>query len=142
MQPSSECLDLIRSFEDIRLKAYLCPARVWTIGYGATGAGIHERTVWTLDQAKARLAHDVATFAAGVSALAPRCNQHQFDALVSFAFNVGLDALRKSTLLRLHNRGLYADAAHEFARWNKAGGIALKGLTRRRTAEAALYLRS
>lgn len=139
MTPSSACLDLIRSFEGLRLRAYLCPAGVWTIGYGATGPDIREGLVWTPAQATERLKRDLAVFATGVSRLAPRTTQGQYDALVSFAFNLGLGALRDSTLLRLHNEGKYADAAKQFARWNKAGGRVLGGLTRRRAAEATLY---
>lgn len=140
LKPSEHCLDNIRAFEGIKLKAYKCPAGVWTIGYGATGPGITAGLVWTLEQAKDRLAKDVATFAAGVAKIAGDCTQGQFDGLVSFAYNCGLSALKSSTLLRKHLAGDHAGAAREFARWNKAGGKVLAGLTRRRTAEAALYV--
>ncbi len=140
LKPSENCLDLICNFEGLRLKAYKCPAGVWTIGYGSTGNGITAGLVWTLDQAKDRLARDVATFAAGVAKIAGKCSQGQFDALVSFAYNVGLGALKSSTLLKLHLAGDHAGAARQFVRWNKADGKVLAGLTRRREAEAALYL--
>ncbi len=140
LKPSPLCLDNIRHFEGLRLKAYKCPAGVWTIGYGSTGPGITAGLTWTLDQAKDRLKKDVETFAAGVAKIAGTCTQGQFDALVSFAYNVGLGALKSSTLLRKHLAGDYAGAAREFAKWNKAGGKVLAGLTTRRVAETALYL--
>lgn len=139
LKPSQNCLDIIREFEGLKLKAYKCPAGVWTIGYGSTGTGITAGLVWTLDQAKARLANDVETFAAGVAKVAGDCTQGQFDALVSFAYNLGLGALKSSTLLRRHLANDHKGAAVEFPRWNKAGGKVLAGLTRRRIAEAALY---
>lgn len=139
LKPSHNCLDIIREFEGLKLKAYKCPAGVWTIGYGSTGPGITAGLVWTLDQAKARLAKDVETFAAGVAKIAGDCTQGQFDALVSFAYNLGLGALKSSTLLRKHIANDHKSAAVEFPRWNKADGKVLAGLTRRRIAEAALY---
>lgn len=139
MKVSSNCLDLIKTSEGLKLKAYKCPAGVWTIGYGSTGPDIKAGLVWTLKQAEDRLAADVNKFAAGVEKAAGKCTQGQFDALVSFAYNVGLGALQSSTLLRLHRAGDHRGAYAQFARWNKAGGKVLAGLTRRRAAEAALY---
>lgn len=111
----------------------------WTIGWGATGPGIERGTVWTAEQCDARLARDVALHAAEVAAaLGPApTTQFQFDALVSFHFNTG--AIARATLTKKHLAGDYAGAAREFARWNRAGGRVLAGLTRRRAAEAALY---
>ncbi len=111
----------------------------WTIGWGATGAGIGPGTAWTQDLCDARLARDLARFARGViRALggAPT-TQSQFDALVSFHYNTG--AIARATLTRLHNAGRCAEAADEFARWVRAGDKRLPGLVRRRAAEAALY---
>ena len=111
----------------------------WTIGWGATGPGIGPGTVWTQAQCDARLEADLARYAAEVSAAlgeAP-ATQAQFDALVSFHYNTG--AIRRATLTRKHVAGDLAGAAAEFARWNRAGGRVLRGLTRRRAAEAALY---
>ena len=111
----------------------------WTIGWGATGSGIGPGTVWTQAQCDARLEADLARYAAEVSAAlgeAPT-TQAQFDALVSFHYNTG--AIRRATLTRKHVAGDHAGAAAEFARWNRAGGRVLSGLTRRRAAEAALY---
>ncbi|MFN3862993.1 MAG: lysozyme [Erythrobacter sp.] len=118
----------------------------WTIGWGATGhdsfhgGRIGPDTVWTQAQCDARLAEDLARYAAEVAAAigdAPT-TQAQFDALVSFHYNTG--AIGRATLTRKHRAGDTAGAAREFARWNRAGGKVLKGLVRRREAEAELYL--
>ena len=111
----------------------------WTIGWGATGPGIGPETVWTRLECDARLEADVARHAAQVSAAlgdAPT-SANQFDALVSFHYNTG--AILRATLTRRHVAGAFAGAASEFARWNRAGGRVLAGLTRRRAAEARLY---
>lgn len=111
----------------------------WTIGWGATGSGIGPGTMWTQAQCDARLASDLVHYAAGVSdALgnAPT-TQAQFDALVSFHYNTG--AIGRATLTRKHIAGDHAGAAAEFARWTRAGGRVLRGLVRRRAAEAELY---
>lgn len=137
-------LALVTHFEGLRLKAYLCPAKVWTCGVGATGPDIGPNTVWTKEQAFARLASDLRSFERGVEALVDgKATPGQFSALVAFAFNVGIGALSKSTLLKRHNAGKFDEAAAQFMAWNKArvNGhmVALSGLTRRRAAEAALY---
>ena len=142
-------LALIRQFEgcarlrrDGMVEAYPDPGtggEPWTIGWGATGPGIGPGSVWTQQQCDARLESDVARHARDVAfALgdAPT-TQAQFDALVSFHYNTG--AIARSTLLRRHLAGDYRAAAEEFARWNRAGGRVLKGLVRRRAAEARLY---
>lgn len=144
MKMSSKGLDLVKSFEGLYTKAYLCPAGVWTIGYGHTGTVDGKRICagMKITPAKATklLASDMWVFEKGVaSAVAVKLNQNQFDALVSFSFNVGLGALRSSTLLKLLNQGNYSGAAKEFKKWNKGGGKVLAGLTRRREAEAALF---
>lgn len=121
----------------------------WTIGWGATGvddqtgdgpdARIGPGTVWTQAQCDARLASDLERYARGVEqALGSKpATRAQFDALVSFHYNTG--AIARATLTRKHCDGDYEGAAAEFARWNKAGGRVLKGLVRRRAAEAELY---
>lgn len=133
---------LVKHFEGCRLKAYLCPAGVWTIGYGATGPGIAQGTTWTQAQADARLSADLARFADGVDRLVSvPITQNQRAALISFAFNVGLSALAGSTLLRLLNAGASAESVgDQFTRWNKAGGRVLDGLVERREAERKLFL--
>lgn len=118
----------------------------WTIGWGSTGQDqysggrIGPGTVWSQQQCDARLERDLVRYANDVDRAlgdAPT-SQQQFDALVSFHYNTG--AIGRATLTRLHKAGEFAAAAGEFARWNKAGGRVLKGLIRRRAAEAALYL--
>lgn len=111
----------------------------WTIGWGATGAGIAPGTVWTQAQCDARLEADLVRYAGEVAAAigAASTSEAQFDALVSFHYNTG--AISRATLTRKHCAGDYAGAAREFARWNKAGGRVLKGLSNRRAAEAELY---
>ncbi|HTN15961.1 MAG TPA: lysozyme [Sphingomonadaceae bacterium] len=111
----------------------------WTIGWGATGSAIGPGTVWTREQCDARLEADLARFAAAVDRAlgnAPT-SQQQFDALVSFHYNTG--AIARATLTRRHVDGDFAEARREFGRWTRAGGKVLKGLIRRRAAEAELY---
>lgn len=133
-------LDLIKSFEGCKLTAYVCPAGVLTIGYGSTGPHVKRGMTITQAEAERLLRDDLTRFEAAVEkATAGHATANQFDALVSFAFNVGIEALRTSTLLRKHNEGDYAGAKAQFGRWNKGGGRVLAGLTRRRSAEATLY---
>jgi GH24 family phage-related lysozyme (muramidase) len=134
----------VQQFEGCKLTAYPDPGSgddPWTIGWGSTGPGITKGTVWTQEQADKRFAEHLAEFGRGVAKLvgdAPT-TQAEFDALTSFAYNLGLENLRTSTLLKLHKVGDHAGAADQFARWNKAAGRVMAGLTRRRAAEAALY---
>ena len=130
---------LIRKFEGCKLTAYRCPAGVWTIGYGSTGPHVIPGLTITQARADALLRHDLTRFERAVNRAAPTATQNQFDALTAFAFNVGIRAFENSTLLRKHRAGDFAGARAQFARWNKAGGQVLYGLTRRRAAEAALY---
>lgn len=134
-------LDLIKQFEGLRLKSYLCPASVWTIGYGSTGPHVRQGMVISAPEAEALLRKDVGRFERAVEAMVKvTITQPQFDALVSFAFNVGTGALKSSTLLRKLNLGDYRGAADQLLRWNKAGKTVLPGLTKRRKAERALFL--
>lgn len=142
-------ITLIKRFEgcarlraDGRVEAYPDPgtgAAPWTIGWGATGAGIGPRTIWTQEQCDTRLSTDVARHAADVDRTLgdTPTTQAQFDALVSFHYNTG--AIGRATLTRRHREGNHAAARREFARWTRAGGRVLKGLQRRREAEALLY---
>ena len=147
-------LALIKQFEgcarkrpDGRYDAYPDPATggaPWTIGWGTTGSDVKRGTIWTQAQCDQRLATDVAHFASQVASLiglAPT-TQNQFDAMVCLAYNVGVDNLRTSTLLARHKVKDYAGAQEQFARWNKANGQVMAGLTKRRAAEAALYGRA
>jgi len=135
-------LALIKQFEGCELRAYRDPVGVLTIGYGHTGPDVTPGMTITQDQADALLRKDVARFEKAVAGMAKAATDNQFDALVSFAYNLGEEALRRSTLLRKHNEGDYAGAKAEFARWVNAGGKKLNGLVKRRASEAALYGRA
>lgn len=140
MNISATGLALVKFFEGCKLTAYKCPAGVWTIGYGSTGPHVHEGLKITQERADELLREDLARFEKGVDdAVTVGMTQSQFDALVAFAFNVGLGNLRSSTLLKKVNAHLNQEAPDQFLRWNKAGGVVLAGLTKRRKAEAALY---
>ena len=133
---------LARVQEDGSIVSYPDPGTggaPWTIGWGATGPGIGPGTIWTREQADRRLAADIDRHAADVSRAIghTRTSQGQFDALVSFHYNTG--AIHRATLTRHHVAGNYEAASREFARWNKAGGLVLRGLIRRRAEEARLY---
>jgi len=151
MNPSTQCASLIQQFEgcakkapDGRIHAYPDPGSggdPWTIGWGSTGPDIKQGTVWSQQECDARFSAHLSEFAEGVAKLLgdTPTTQRQFDAMVCFAYNVGLANLASSTLLKLHKAGDHQGAAAQFARWNKASGKVLPGLTRRRAAEAALY---
>ena len=144
MDLSLEGLKLIKEFEGLRLHAYRCSANVLTIGYGHTGSWIQEDSEITEIEAEELLKKDCQVFVDGVNRLVKvQINQNQFDALVSFAFNLGLGALSGSTLLKLLNdRCDRTIVAAEFQKWCKADGKVLEGLLRRRKAEAALFLKT
>ena len=135
---------LIMEAEGLRLEAYLCPAGVPTIGYGHTGdVRIGDRI--TEHQAEVIFEYDLFRYERGVTKLAPKLNANQFSALVSFAFNCGLEALAKSTLLKEANAGRILNAANEFGKWvhattPKGEKVVLPGLVKRRAAERALFL--
>lgn len=139
---SLDGLNLIKEFEGCRLEAYRDIANVLTIGYGHTGPDVYAGQSITKAEAEKLLLKDLETFERGVSNLVKvPINQHQFDALVSFSFNVGLGALGSSTLLDLLNKNSSVSiVAAEFLRWNKVDGKPIEGLTRRRTAEKQLFL--
>lgn len=140
--PAGEAV--LHHFEGFRHDAYLCPAGVWTIGYGNTryedGSPVRKGDRVTKGRGAELFRNILKGFEDKVSTLVKvDLTQGQFDALVSFAYNVGTGALAKSTLLRKLNSGDYSGAADEFLRWNKAGGRVLAGLTRRREAERELF---
>ena len=133
-------LDLIKSYESLSLKAYRDSGGVPTIGWGST-RGVKGGMKITPEQAEQRLLEDVADAEATVNKrVTVPMAQHQFDALVSFVFNVGGGAFRKSTLLEKLNLADYSGAANELSRWVKANGRVLPGLVKRRAAERALFL--
>lgn len=141
MKISQKGISLVKGFEGLELKAYKDSVGVVTIGYGSTGPHVYMGQVITEAQAEALLIKDLSRFESGVTELvkAP-LTQNQFDALVSFSFNLGLGNLKSSTLLKKLNAKDYIGASEEFERWNKAGGKVLNGLTRRRLAEKELFL--
>lgn len=141
MKPSTACFDLIKHFEGVKLNAYQDSVGVWTIGVGHTGADVTPGKAISASEALKLLESDADAAASGVSAILPGVvTQCQFDALVSFAFNLGVSALAQSTLLKKLNAGDVQGAADEFPRWVHAGGQTLEGLVKRRAAERALFL--
>ena len=144
-----EGIDLLHHFEGLKLEAYLCPAKVWTIGYGNTryenGSAVKQGDKITRERAN-ELFFNILNrdFVAGTSRLVTATvNQNQFSALVSFAYNVGLGNLQRSTLLRLVNGNPNnPEIRDQFLRWANANGKQMAGLLRRRTAEADLYFKN
>ena len=148
MNVSKVGVDLIKQFEGCKLRAYRDAVSVLTCGWGSTGPDIRDDTVWTQEQADKVFEDDIAYFEDGVNALVKvPITQEQFDALVSFAYNCGLDqdadtkaeGLGDSTLLRLLNLSDYNGAANEFHKWNKDNGVPVAGLTRRRAGEEVMF---
>jgi lysozyme len=139
MKINKEGLELVKEFEGLKLTAYLCPANVWTIGYGHTATARKGMTI-TAERAEELLRQDIERFEKAVSRLVKvPLNENQFAALVSFTFNLGEGALQRSTLLRKLNAGDYDSVPTELNRWNQAGGKVLNGLVRRRKAEGELF---
>ena len=139
MKTSQYGIDLIKHFEGCELKAYKCPAGVWTIGYGHT-KGVQEGDEWSEDHADHMLQVELEEYEGYVDkyVTAP-LGQNQFDALVSWTYNLGGGNLSASTMLKVLNAGEYDEVPNQMLRWNKAGGKVLEGLTRRRQAEADMF---
>ena len=167
MKLSKAGADLMHRFEGCRNKPYLCPAHIWTIGYGhvlyqeqiklpmvrVEGKDIpmirkemplkpEDSRVWSKEEIEKLFADDVASFERGVLRLVPGVvgRQGAFDALVSISFNFGLGNLQRSTIRMKANRGDWEGAAEAFMAWTKGGGKVLPGLVKRREAEIALFL--
>lgn len=139
MQTSQQGVELIKHFEGCRLEAYLCPAGIWTIGYGHT-LDVKEGDRVDQEAAEAFLIEDLEEFEDHVQRLVEvDLSQDQFDALVSWTFNLGYGNLAASTLLAKLNDGLYDEVPEQIKRWTRAGGRVLEGLVKRRDAEAALW---
>jgi lysozyme len=167
MKLSKAGADLMHRFEGCRNKPYLCPAHIWTIGYGhvlyqeqiklpmvrTEGKEIamirkemplkpEDSRVWSKEEIEKLFADDVASFERGVLRLVPGVvgRQGAFDALVSISFNFGLGNLQRSTIRIKANRGDWEGAAEAFMAWTKGGGKVLPGLVKRREAERVLFL--
>jgi lysozyme len=144
MRVNAETLDLIKQHEGFRAKAYRDPVGVWTIGYGHTSAAgepqVREGMEVTRAEAERILARDVSAFADGVRRLLTRdLNDRRFGALVSFAYNVGLENFAGSSVLKAVNQGDWKAVGRRLQLWVKAGGDVLPGLVKRRAAEAAAF---
>ncbi len=158
MKVSKAAIDMIKHHEGVRTRPYRCPALLWTVGVGHVIEPTHtavkyeerrhlpipagwDRTL-TMDEVDRILSQDLGRFERGVVRLCPAAvgRQGVFDTLVSFAFNVGLGNLQRSSLRMKTNRGEFEEAAEEFMKWTKAGGRVLPGLVKRRLDEQRLYL--
>lgn len=143
MRTSQNGIAVLKYFENCSLSAYPDPATggaPWTIGWGHTGPEVVPGLIWTQAKADAQLLDDLAEREMSVScAVTAALSQGQFDALIDFVYNLGSGNFEGSTLLKLVNAGDMSGAAAQFARWNRAAGKPMRGLTRRRAAEAALF---
>lgn len=141
MNISARGIDFIKGFEKCRLVAFKpTPNDVWTIGWGHTGPDVDQHTVWTQQQADDGLVKDLAGFERCVNGcVSVPMTQGEFNACVSLAYNIGSDAFKKSTLVKLLNASDYEGAAAQFKRWNKQAGIELAGLTKRREGEVEMF---
>jgi lysozyme len=166
MKLSKAGADLMHQYEGCRNKPYLCPAHIWTIGYGHVlyqdqirlpmvskeGQSTmirkeyplkqEDNRVWSKEEIEKLFSDDVSLFERGVLRLAPTLSGRQgaFDACVSFSFNAGLGNFQRSTIRMKVNRGEWEEAAEAFMQWTKGGGRELPGLVKRRKAEKALFL--
>jgi lysozyme len=146
MKTGERGLKLIKEFEGCKLKAYQCPAGVWTIGIGSTHYGdgtpvTKNRTLPNEGAAMALLAATIGKYEKAVNDVGVELTQNEFDALVCLCYNIGAGNFFKSTLVKMLKAGDdKAEIAKQFLRWDKAGGKPLAGLTRRRNAEAELFL--
>ena len=157
MNLSDKALKMIKHHEGERQKPYRCPAKLWTIGVGHVlypeqgklpidqrhgfALKIEDFRIFSMEEVDAILAADLARFERGVAQYCPvALTQGQFDALVSFSFNLGLGGLQRSTLRQKVLRGEFESAAEEFLKYTIAGGKVLKGLVNRRNDERALFL--
>ena len=158
MKTSSKAKEIIKHHEGVRVKPYLCPAKLWTVGVGhvlypeqgklkledryRVSLSLSDNRAWTMEEVNALLDSDLARFERGVARLCPSSitRQGHFDALVSFSFNVGLGNLQNSGLRYKYNRGEYEEAANEFLKWTKGGGKVLPGLVKRRGEERLLFM--
>lgn len=145
MKTSKSGADLIKKFEGLKKESYLCPAGVPTIGYGTTkidGKPVPMGMKITEEQADKFLQSDLVVFENAIkNNVSVKINQNQFDALISFIYNVGIGNFSNSTLLKLLNKNKFSEAADQFLRWTKSKGKELPGLIKRREAERQLFLK-
>jgi lysozyme len=132
-------LDLLKHYEGFRADAYLDPVGIPTIGFGFV-SGVKLGDHMTMEQAIVRLNQELAPREAVIHALSTPATDNQHAAMTCFAYNVGMEAFKNSTLLKLHRAGDFGGTADQFLRWDKAAGRVLPGLVRRRAAERTLYL--
>lgn len=141
MRVNADGVALIKQWEGLRLEAYKCAAGVWTIGYGHTRTARPNLKI-THEQAESLLREDLRVFEAAVEdTVTVQLTDNQFAALVSWTFNVGVNAMRQSTLIRKLNAGDYDAVPRELVRWNKVKGRPVHGLSNRRAAEVGLWAR-
>jgi lysozyme len=139
MKTGTKGIELIKHFEGCELEAYNCAAGVWTIGYGHI-KGVTPESVITQEQAEQMLVEELNEYEGYINDMVTTpLSQNQFDALVSWVYNLGGGNLKASTLLKVLNSGDFNGVPAQLMRWNKAGGKVLEGLTRRRQAEADLF---
>ena len=139
MQLSKTGIELLKHFEGCELKAYQDSVGVWTIGYGHT-KGIYEGLEITQSEAEKMLIDELPEYEGYITdKIVPRLQQHEFDALVCWVYNLGPTNLSSSTMLKKLNAGEFKEVPFQMKRWDKAGGQPLLGLTRRRNAEALLF---
>ena len=139
MKISQEGIALIKKFEGCELEAYKCAAGVWTIGYGST-KGVEEGNTITQEDADNLLLEEMNEYEGYINDMVTvDLKQNEFDALVSWVFNLGPSNLSSSTLLSRLNNKVWDDVPNQIKRWNKAGGQVKQGLVRRREAEALLF---
>ena len=139
MKTGTKGIELIKHFEGCELEAYKCAAGVWTIGYGHI-KGVTPESVITQEQAEQMLVEELNEYEGYINDMVTTpLSQNQFDALVSWVYNLGGGNLKASTLLKVVNQGEFDGVPAQIMRWNKAGGKVLEGLTRRRQAEADLF---
>ena len=139
MQLSKTGIELLKHFEGCELKAYQDSVGVWTIGYGHT-KGIYEGLEITQSEAEKMLQDELPEYEGYITdKVVPMLQQHEFDALVCWVYNLGPTNLSSSTMLKKLNAGEFKEVPFQMKRWDKAGGQPLLGLTRRRNAEALLF---
>ena len=142
MKTSEEGKQFIKLKEGLKLEVYKCSSNVSTIGYGHTGSDVHAGMKITKEQAEKLFAMDIQIHENNINKLVKvPLTQGQFDALVSFEFNIGYGAFKDSTLLRLLNQGKYSESAEQFTRWVYSGGKVSAGLQKRRGEEKRLFLK-